>query len=483
MRTSTRILTNSFWIGSSELISQIFGIIFTILLARYLGPEEYGKYGFVFAYTALFSIIINFGLWSLIPLEISRDKSLAGKYFFHGVFLKLVASCICIFIIGISLCFMKKTLDVKLMILLIALNFLPTGISGTLGAIFYGYEKMMYPCLAAMISKILTTCFGIYYLLHGYKSITIVIITIIGSIYNTFFLLFFIKKVIPKLEFKINFSFCWQIIKKSFPFLSAGILATYYFKIDMTMLSLMKGNIAVGQYNAAYKIIEGFLFFPSVLMVALFPSMSRLFVQNKKLFQQGFETSFKFLFLLSLIITGAGIVLADKIIILLYKTKYIPSIPAFKILIFTIPFIFINYNFGNFLSTSNKIKIFTIIMFLSLCLNVILNFFLIRKLSFIGASIATVFCEFIITVICFFICIKDLKNLTFFKFIYKPLGIIIVISYLLYIFREINIFVILFFYSIICFVSLWFSGVLSKNETEIIKNFIENTFKKNHNKN
>src|SRR5271157_2724656 len=78
--STRRIARNTSFLTISQIISYAESIIYTILVARYLGPQNLGILSFGVGLTAIFNIFINFGLTTLTTREVAKDKSKASKY-------------------------------------------------------------------------------------------------------------------------------------------------------------------------------------------------------------------------------------------------------------------------------------------------------------------------------------------------------------------------------------------------------------------
>ena len=129
------------------------------------------------------------------------------------------------------------------------------------------------------------------------------------------------------------------------------------FRIDTVILSLIKGNIAVGYYNASYKLIEALMAVPIVFSTAVYPVFSKLHVYSKDSLSFSYHKSFKYLLILGLPIAAGSVALSDQIILLVYGTGFIQSSTALKILIWVIPIIYLTYIFRILLISINKQKL------------------------------------------------------------------------------------------------------------------------------
>ena len=56
------IFKNMSWLFISQIIGSICGFIWTILLARYLGVNNYGILGFAISFTGILTVFTDFGI-------------------------------------------------------------------------------------------------------------------------------------------------------------------------------------------------------------------------------------------------------------------------------------------------------------------------------------------------------------------------------------------------------------------------------------
>jgi O-antigen/teichoic acid export membrane protein len=88
------------------------------------------------------------------------------------------------------------------------------------------------------------------------------------------------------------------------------------------MLSLMKGDAAVGLYSAAYQLINALGFIPVAFTAALLPVLSRLHITGQDSLRFAYQKSFKYLLLVALPIAVATTLVADRIILGIYSSGF-----------------------------------------------------------------------------------------------------------------------------------------------------------------
>src|SRR4030095_10231625 len=69
--------------------------------------------------------------------------------------------------------------------------------------------------------------------------------------------------------------FLWLLLGASFPLLVNGLLNQLFFKIDVLLLKPLAGDLALGWYSTAYKLIDGLQVIPASFVLALFPLLAR----------------------------------------------------------------------------------------------------------------------------------------------------------------------------------------------------------------
>lgn len=393
MDTVKRIAKNTSLLLVSKIIGYIFAFLYIIYIARYLGTEGFGILSFALAFTSIFSFLADLGLNTLIVREIARNKKLAFKYLANTLSIKIFLATITIILVDLTINLLGYPIQTIKVVYLIVFYVIFTSFIQTFYSIFQSFEKMEYQALSEILSNILMFTGVLVVIFLNLSIISFGFVYFISSliILGFNFLLCSWKFILPKLEF--DFEFWKKSLKNSLPFAITSIFVTIYFWIDSVMLSFMQGSNSVGIYNAAYNLILALMFIPSVFLLSMFPVMSKHFETSKNILKIEFEKSVKYLTIISIFILINGLVFSNKFVPLIYGNGYANSIQAFNVLIFVIPFLFLTILFGNFLGAINKQIIVTFVALINAIFNIILNIILIPKISYIGASTATVLTE------------------------------------------------------------------------------------------
>src|SRR3989344_3478621 len=122
MSTARIIIKNTGILFLGEVISRLLSFFLIIIIARHLGDVGLGKYSFVFAFVGIFSIFSDFGTNTYMIRELSRDRSLAVKYFGNAFIFKLAVSTIAILLPVIFIFLTRQPQEIKIGILLAAVS-------------------------------------------------------------------------------------------------------------------------------------------------------------------------------------------------------------------------------------------------------------------------------------------------------------------------------------------------------------------------
>ncbi|EKE15374.1 MAG: polysaccharide biosynthesis protein, partial [uncultured bacterium] len=163
-----------------------------------------------------------------------------------------------------------------------------------------------------------------------------------------------------------------------------------YYRFDTMMISWMKGEKEVGLYNAPYNIIMGLSIVSSSFLQSVFPNISRFFKDSIPKLIKGFKRSLIFMGISGLTIATVGTIFAKQIIYLIYSSAYSESVVTFKILIWSLFFIFLSSTTGVTLNAMDKQKWSLISTTSMAVINIVLNYFLIKSLGINGAAITNV---------------------------------------------------------------------------------------------
>lgn len=386
-------------IGFNTLI-QIFGKFFTTilgfisvgLLTRYLGQEGFGNFSLIFVYWSFFGIIADFGLQLTMVRELAKKKNLSSKIYGTYFWLKLFLVLLSTILAYVCLLFFPYSKFLKIAIMIAAFG---TGI-GVLNSygtvIFQANLRMDLVTAVDVLVKTITTLLVVLFIYFKAGLFSLINTVLLGNLAGLILILFLLKRL-KVINFSFDGNLAWKIIYKSVPVGFTSLLALSYFKVDSILLSILKGAREVGIYSLSYKVIENLLMFWGFYMATVYPLLSRFAKEKKSSSNLWQKSTFLAVFSGILIIVG-GWIFAPLLIRILGGKEFSESIMPFRILLFAVPFFFLNNLYYHSFLVEEKIKEIIFLLLIVLCLNVVLNIIFIPKYSFFSTSLNTLITEF-----------------------------------------------------------------------------------------
>ena len=472
MKTIQRIAKNVGVLSVSQIIGYLLAFFYTIFIARYLGAEGFGTLSFAIAFTAILGILADLGLSTLIVREVARDKSLTNKFIGNIIIIKLILGILTFGTIAIIINLLNYPQQTVYVVYLIGLSVILASFFQMFFSVFQAHEKMEYQSIGNLLNNTLLFA-GIFLgISRGFDVLGFAFIYFIASgIVLAYIIVICVWKFgFPKIEF--DQSFLKMVIRQALPLSFIIILSTIYFRIDSVLLSLIQSEAAVGWYNAAYRFVELLLFIPGVYTMAIFPVISKLHSSSQNNLELLYKKSFEYLIILGLPIAGITTILADKIILLLFRSGFTESIFALQILIWAIPFMFLSYMASWIFISINKQYLLLKLALFGTIINIGLNVILIPKYSYLGSSLVTVISEIIGFTLYFYFLSIYISKIKIHNLIVKP-AIATIITSLLIFQLNMNLFWSILISIITYFILLLLFKTFSREDFEIFRSIMK----------
>ena len=409
--------------------TKVLPALLFIYVARKLGSEDFGRLSFAFSFTGMCILIKDFGLNRLLVRNVSRQKELTEEYVANIYVLKIALSFMCVIVMGLFVIFAGYTGEVITLVMIFGGAMFFRSLSDVSCAVFNAHEQMDKEAVLKGINHILLFISGAVVLALGFGLFELSKVFLVVHLISSIIGCFMVYKYIVNIRPCFNPRFWYFILKESIPIALAVTFGVIYVKIDIVMLSLIRGNnVEIGWYSAAVRIIELMHVIPAVVASAIFPIFSILHKESMDSLGKAYKTSFKYLLVTALPIVVGTLLLSDRIIDLVYGEEYVKAIPALRILACSLIFIFVNYILLNILVAAGKQKINAIVTGICLFVNISLNMCLIPYYGYLGAGYATVVTEIALFAMCWYYATKYISNVNIAAVLSRPLISVIIMG-------------------------------------------------------
>ena len=390
------IFKNMSWLLISQIIASICGFIWTIIIAQYLGVNDYGILGFAISFTGILGVLNDLGIGTHIIRHIATDYDSANHYLGNAIPLKSLFSTFNFGISLIILIIMKCDPITIEITLLFTIESIIKSFFALFSSTFQAFEEGKYQAIGNTIINLLLLLFVVIVIFTNTGIFGITFAYILSNIIALIYIFYALKKHITKITIQFDKKFCKKITIAAIPFAIGGLLSTLYYSVDMIMLTPMVGNYATGIYNATYRLISILTLFYGVYTAVIFPVMSRMFKNDKKMLSISFEISTRYLMLIIIPIAVATQFYSTDIVVLFFGSEYVDASTPLSILIWTVCLVFFNASIATLLNASFKEMVVTKLNFIAVIFNIVLNLFMIPKYSYNGAAITTVLTDLLL---------------------------------------------------------------------------------------
>lgn len=180
--------------------------------------------------------------------------------------------------------------------------------------------------------------------------------------------------------------------------LGAGVLiSALYFRIDIYFIQQWHGFQPVGGYNAVFRLIEALRLLPAVVLAVTFPLLVQA-ADTQVL--RGIAGRLAVAGTALAVVCAAG---APFIVPMIYGDTYAYASTAFSVLALALPLLFLNYALTHQVIAWDGQRAYLLIAVSALAGNVIANLLLVPTRGIVGAAIATVLTEVIVTAGCAYV--------------------------------------------------------------------------------
>ena len=385
-----KYFANTSWLLGERILRMIVSLFVGIYVARYLGPERFGLLSYANSFVGLFTAIATLGLDGIVVRELVKLPRQRDKLLGTSFLLKVAGALVMWLAILIALFFTKNDVLTNTIIAIIAF-----------GVIFQAFNVIDFNFQAEVKSK---------YVVHS---------QFVQLIFSSFIKLVLIFNKLPLiwfaavycldaaiLAFGLAFSYLnnhgsfkkWKwdakiakgLLLDSWPLMFAYMSYLIYAKIDRIMIKEMLDEYSVGIYSAAYVIYEAPLFIALMVAKSVYPILVQYYQKNKdRLFELYSELS-SYMTLLSYLIVLFIFIFHENLIQITFGNNFVESSKILVILSFGLIPMFNAFLRSSYMTISESQKIILYTTLFSSIINILLNFFMIKKYGIEGAVYATV---------------------------------------------------------------------------------------------
>lgn len=332
--TKTKIISNLYWAVLGKIVSLLGTLFVGILVARYLGPEQYGLMNYVVSYVSLFQILASFGMDNIEIRELSKQNVDKNILLGTAFYIRLIFSLITVVLVIITALILESDSNTIILISIYSISIIVnrfTVIRNYFTSIMWNEYVVKTEISRILISSIIKI---ILLFIKAPLWTFVCALTFDFILLSSGYIAVYESKIDSISKWKFDKNTAKYFLKQSYPLLLSGTAVIIYQRIDQVMIGNLINKNSVGLFSVASKFVEILIFIPTIIAQTTTPVLVKLYKDD---YDKYYKKSLCFMsltvwvcFILSLLIS----ISSYWIIFYTFGNKYIESVPILQILSF-----------------------------------------------------------------------------------------------------------------------------------------------------
>jgi O-antigen/teichoic acid export membrane protein len=387
---------NSLFGIAGQAVGGVLFFLVALLIARYLGPDRFGAFSFVFAYVSVFQMLADFGLSNILIREIARDRQKVDEILGAVVPLVTLIAFAAYGLIALSVQFLSLSAEAAKAMYIMGAMVLVTFPSAVYGAVNRAFEEMGFNAFCTVLQHLilLIAVLLAIYLEAGLDGFAFCYLA--EWFFQWAFFRVLIRVRYSHYHWRFDPDYWHYLVREGLPVGAGIVLRRVSWYVDTFILMALSSTSSVGLFNAAYRVVKMVNVIPFTLAMPLYPVLSRLGIESSEKTFSLYNHAQKIFLLIGLPVCFWIILLGPQIILLLFGEGYLAAGTALRLMGLVALLLFLNSLYVYLFSALGKQKWYMISIGISVLINILLDFLLIPKLDILGAALGTLSAEIVL---------------------------------------------------------------------------------------
>lgn len=378
-------------------------LVVTVASAPILGEAAFGRFVFAATVTAILALAADLGLGLWTTRSLARAEAPAAQVVRVGLSLRALSTVPYLLAVAVA-ALLSADVETRAVLVVLGASALFNSFADHLGAILRGEERFADEARLNATRAVLVVVlgFGALFTHRGLVGLSVALAAAgLGACgYGAFALVRRHAIWTSAGPHSMSDRLLRRLaLRQALPIWIAGLLSLLYFKVDTFFVRAFAGDAELGAYGVAYKVFEGAMLLPAVILAVTFPRLVRAFADPPA--HRRLERRLAAALLALGTCVGALCFFArDPLIVLVFGRAFVRSVDSLAVLSLGIPLVFLNFGLTHFLIARHLERVNTWLALMMLAVTVTLDSVLVPHGSGPGAALATVLAEVALTLGC-----------------------------------------------------------------------------------
>ena len=417
-----KAIGNTGWLFADNILRMGIGLLVSIWVTRYLGPEQFGQLNYAVAFVGLFSTIALLGLDGIVIRNLVRDPGRKEEILGTAFLLKLAAALITCGLIMTAILLLHSTDHLTCLLVGITSMGLVFQSFGIIDFFFQSQIQSKFSAYSKSAAFLTCSFIKIVLIIYHAPLEAFALVGVVEIIFGSLGLIVAYRTCGNRLtDWRSNIPTAKELLRDSWPLIFTEIVITIYMRVDKILIGEMAGNSELGIYAVAAVLAEALYFIPLSISSSLFPGIVAAKENNEALFQERLQRFYNIMAFSGYAVAVPMTFVASWLVPLLYGPAYVRAAQMLVGLAWASLFINLGFARSYYLTAMNWTRLHFITDFLGCATNILLNIILIPRYGAMGSVIASVLSYWLATHgSCFFFRPLNKTGLMITKAIFYP---------------------------------------------------------------
>jgi O-antigen/teichoic acid export membrane protein len=401
MRQSQLIFKNLLAGGVSTAVGGFLQLLAFIVIARHAPVATFGRFSSMVAFAFVIQKVADMGISSILIRDMAVDAARIATLLGSALSLSWVIGIACAGVMFGAIPFLPFDHRTATLTAVMGVGGLTQFQVNCYGSVLRAQEENEFYAAGFVLHKISLVILVVAAIIASASLAALVAAYTLASLAQWLFLREIVVRRYgrPRLRFDIQL---WRyLIGDSVALGAAGAVRLFTEQVDILMLSWLVDPRSVGLFSGPYRLTAGLRLIPVTMMMALFPLYSRsaLEGESSREFQRAYQRGLKAFVLAALPISLLFVLAPQAITVGLLGEHYASAAPVLRYLGAAPVLVFVSASFPFILTALNQQTFVLESSAVALCVRVLLDLALIRRLGYLAPCISLSIAETVLVAI------------------------------------------------------------------------------------
>lgn len=405
--TAQRVAHNSAIPLAIQMATRAIEMGFLAVLYRVVCKSAIGQFDFAALLVVLYlGAFADFGLTVVTTRDVARDPSAAPRYFramlrlrtvlgLAAIPLALAVPALYSLLFRLGLTAEPLGGEQVVLIAILVLTLLPSGYSAAVTALFNATERLQLSAFLNLMTNIVSALLRVGALALGFGIAGVAVGSLLATVFSALIFELALRRTFGRIPLR-GPGLAWRpLLAEGWPLMLNSLLLSVFFRFDSFIIPAYHGADALAAYAVTYKYINLTQILPPIVVGALFPLLSRRAVEDQAAFRHAYYYTLRLLLLLALPLATTMSLFAQPLVQIL-APDYPESVTALAIIIWYLPFSYINGLTQYALIALGRQRVITAAFAMTALFNLAVNMVLVPIWGINAAAAVTVASEMVL---------------------------------------------------------------------------------------